>query len=188
MTFPQQWLVDEEVIKDSLKKCRNLHKTLCLGLSYGMGPKKLLQSAYEIGEELSKEQAAAFYRTYWRIFKGVKKLDKALAQHYKRTGRLQTSFGYCVYPDADYKAFNAFIQATVSGIMHSLNADFFERCNFARFITVIHDELLVEIPTDRLAEAKELWRQSVEWLNRGLKWNVKIRTGWVEGTNWFTAK
>jgi DNA polymerase I-like protein with 3'-5' exonuclease and polymerase domains len=189
LTFSDMWVKDEERIKSELKKSiRDGHKTGCLMILYGAGPATIVDSMFKAGYDITLKQGQQFYSTYFKTFPGIKRLAKALFRKQDREGRLQTEFGYCVYPDAEHKTLNYFIQASVSGIMHALNSKFFELCDFAHFITVIHDELLVEIPTHRLDEAHELWNQAVDWLNNRLNWTVKIRTGWKVGDSWFTAK
>jgi DNA polymerase I-like protein with 3'-5' exonuclease and polymerase domains len=188
-SFADQWLEDDEVIKGALKKeIRNLHKIWALGLSYSMGPQKLQLSAFENGYDLPLKITKDFFKAYWRAFGKVKALGDMLQAKYLRQGYLSTTFGYRLYPDKDYKCLNYFIQSTVSGIMHWLNWRFFQKQHEAKFITVIHDEVILEIPYNQVEEVRRIWEETVEELNTALGWTVKIRTGWKVGANLYEAK
>ncbi len=189
VTFAEKWLENPEYFtKGELKKPRQLHKLLTLGLGYSMGPKKLVIQARDHGFTLPLSTAKAFYAAHWRLFSGVQALGKRLEATYAQRGYLVNDFGYRLKPDAPYKALNYFIQSSVSGIMHVLCEKFFSLCPYARFITVIHDEIVFECPTDRLAEAKVLMQNAESSLNADLGWGVKIRVGWAEGRDWYEAK
>jgi hypothetical protein len=189
LTFAEKWLEDEEFFtKKLLKKERQLHKILALGLSYSMGPKKLVAQARNSGHALPYKTAKEFFTAYWTLFKDVKVLGERLQALFKRQGYLVNQFGYRLVPDADYKCLNYFIQSSVSGIMHVLCEKFFALAPWCRFITVIHDEIVFECPTDRLKEAKVLMQDAEKSLNEDLGWTVQVRVGWAEGRDWFEAK
>ncbi len=188
LSFSEQWLFNPDVIKDQIKEQRALHKILTLGLGYSMGPKKLVQSAYDKGHVLAPKVARDFFKSYWELFAGVRVLGDRLEQRFKRDGYLVNPFGYRLTPDPSYKALNYFIQSSVSGLINALCAKFFAICPYAEFITVVHDELVFEVPRDKQEEAKHLFYLAVESLNNDLNWTVKIRCGWVVGSNWFEAK
>jgi len=188
-TFAERWLKDPEFFtKRLLKKERQLHKILTLGLSYSMGPRKLVKSASDAGHILPLKTAKDFYSAHWALFSGVQAFGKRLEAIFQRQGYLVNDFGYRLIPDAEYKCLNYFIQSSVSGVMHVLCEKFFSVCDFARFITVIHDEVIMEIPLEKLAEAKQFMRNAEESLNSDLGWSVRIRVGWAEGKNWYEAK
>jgi hypothetical protein len=188
-TFAERWRKDSEFFtKGVLKKARALHKILALGLSYSMGPRKLVKSAYDAGYVLSLKDAKAFYAAYWSLFSGVQAFGKRLERLFAQRGYLVNDFGYRLIPDADYKCLNYFIQSSVSGIMHVLCEKYFSVCDFAQFITVIHDEVIMQIPTEKLELAKDLMKRAEESLNSDLGWSVRIRVGWAEGKNWYEAK
>jgi len=187
--FAQKWVEDEEYFtKNVLKKERALHKILALGLSYSMGPKKLVTQARDAGHAIDYPTAKAFYNAYWQLFEKVRFFGKRLEYVFKQKRFLVNQFGYRLVPDAEYKCLNYFIQSSVSGIMHVLCEKFFALAPWCRFITVIHDEVIFECPTPRLAEAKVLMQRAEESLNADLGWSVKVRVGWAEGGNWYEAK
>lgn len=185
LTFVEAWLKDPEIIKKALKKERAVHKMLCLALGYGCGPAKMVKQCYENGFELSLEEARAFFKAYWALFSGIKRFADALEARFKRVGYLVNQFGYRLVPDKPFKAFNYYIQSTISGILHVFCWKLFTIAPWARMLTVIHDELMVEVPTERLAEFRQLSQQATDSLNADLKWIVPVRTGFMFGQSWF---
>lgn len=188
-TFSEVWREDPDYItKKILKKERALHKTLTLGLGYSMGPKKLVRSAYDGGHDLPLKVAKAFFKAHWDLFNGVAQLGRALQSEYKARGFLVNDFGYRLVPDADYKCLNYFIQSTVSGIMNVLSEKFFTAAPYCQFVTVIHDELIFECPADRQDEARKAMDVACDSLNDDLGWDVRVRTGWAVGADFYEAK
>lgn len=188
-TFQQQWLEDKEVIqKKVLKDERAFHKILCLGLGYSMGPKHMVEAAFKAGHTLSLKDARAFFKAYWSLFKGVQRLGQYLESAYSAQKYLVNPFGYRLYPEPSYKALNYYIQSSVSGIINMLCVKYFTVADYCKFVTVIHDEIIFQVPVDRLAEAKETFNRAVDSLNEDLSWSVKIRCGWVEGKTLYEAK
>lgn len=188
LSFKESWSKNPEIIKKILKKERDFHKILTLGIGYSMGAVKMVESAFEAGYTLSLEHAKLFVKAYWKLFKGVKSLSRKLENIYKTQGDLINPFGYRLVPDKTYKAFNYFIQSGVSGLINVLCIKFFSYCTEARFITVIHDEIIFQIPIDKKEECKEKFKKALDSLNEDLEWSVAIKTGWKEGVNFYEAK
>lgn len=191
LTFLEQWAKDPEYIqKQVLKLERQIHKILALALSYGMGPKKMVKSAYEAGYSLSLEDARKFFAAYWKLFERIARLGKYLETQFHKQGHLINAFGYRLVPDKKeaYKCLNYFIQSSVSGIMHVLCMKFFAVAPFCRFVTCIHDELIYEVPTERIEDSKKLITLATDSMNKDLKWSVNIRTGFAPGNNLYEAK
>lgn len=186
-TFVGQWLKDPEVIRTFCKKDRQIHKILALGLGYGMGAKKMVKQMYDGGFMLSLEDAKSFKSAYWRLFKGVKRFAEKLSKEIERKGYMINPFGYRLTP-SPHKAFNYFIQSSVSGIMHVFSIKLFNQAPYAKFVTCIHDELIVEIPADKVEQFQRDKDLATQSLNSDLNWTVKIRTGYVTGSNWYEAK
>ena len=188
MSFAQQWVEDSDVIKDQLKPARNLHKMLALALGYGMGPKKMVKQAYDKGHELAMADAKIFYKEYWDLFNGVRLFAKKLERQIQRKGWMVNPFGYRLVPES-HKAFNYYIQSTVSGIMHLYRYYLMELSgDYAIFITCIHDELLMDVPDDKIELFRKHCQEATDKLNQNLKWTVAVRTGFVTGKTWYEAK
>lgn len=188
MSFAEAWVADAEVVKKLLSEDRAFHKILILGIGYAMGPEKMVLSAFQAGFDLSLSQARKFFKAYWKLIQRVKGLSNELTEQATRDGYLVNTFGYRSVPDPLYKSLNYFIQSSINGLISCLAMKYAAICPYAKFVTVIHDEVLYMIPKDKLAEAKVLWDSAVKSLNDDLGWSVQIRSGWVEGNNLYEAK
>lgn len=187
--FVEQWQMDAEVVKAYLKKERQIHKILALGLAYGLSsPKSMVEHALKAGYTLTPKEAKAFHDAYWQLFSGVKRLSDRLIVKWRKEGHIVNAFGYRSLPDADYKVLNAFIQSSVSGLMNMLCMKFFAAAPFCKFVGIVHDEVLFQCPDDRLVEARKIMDAAVESVNQELNWSVKVRTGWAPGKNLYEAK
>jgi hypothetical protein len=177
LSFADQWVVDSEVCKDYTKKAvRNFAKVACLGIGYGMGAKKFRVTAEENGTALTYKEAKATIDAYWELFKGLKALRDTLSWGVKRTKAQVNPFGYRSTPD-DHKAMNAYIQSSASGVLDVYCLKLFAICDFAEFIALIHDEVILSIPEGMQERFKLLSDQAVESLNKDLGWSVPIRFG-----------
>lgn len=188
LTFAEQWVTDSEVNKKDLKKERQLHKILCLGIGYGMQAKKLVQTAYENGHVITFADAKKFHRLYWSLFSGVDRLGKILQAQFNAKGYLVNEFGYRLVPEQDRLAFNYWIQSSVSGAINLLTMKFFTLAPYVKYVSTLHDELILEIEESRLSDAKAAMDTAVASLNADLNWSVNIRTGWAVGRNLYEAK
>lgn len=186
-TFSEQWLVDSDIAKKPIKKEREFSKLLKLAIDYGIGPKKMVKQAYERGYDLPFNTARKFHQNTWDTFDGVRKFRDYCALKVKKQGYLVNAFGYRLVP-SQFKAFNYFIQSSVSGIMHVLIQKLFFLAKYAKLVTIIHDELIVDLPIDKQEDFRKHLKEATDSLNEDLKWTVAIRTGLVFGSNWFEAK
>lgn len=186
-TFAEQWLDDAEIIKSALKRARQIHKILVLGIGYSMQPRTMVKSMYENGFELSLEDAKKFYDAYWALFPGVRRFSNQLEWQLKQEGYIVNPFGYRLTPEPRL-GFNYFCQSSVSGIVHVLTAKLFAAAPYARFAALIHDELIIELPLDKVEQFKIDKERAVDSLNEDLGWALKIRCGLVFGKDWYDAK
>ena len=188
-TFVEQWMEDPEVIKKELKKTRQLHKAICLGLGYSMGPKKLQKTLYESGNTLTMLQCREAFKAYWKLFAGLAKFIKSRQDLFvERSGVIINEFGFRMTQDSAHKAFNSLIQSTVTCLLNIFTGYLMKEAPYAKFITIIHDEIIVAVPADKLdlfAEAKE---NATRALNLELNWGVQVRTGFVTGKNLYDCK
>lgn len=178
----------QDYIKDQIKSQYAFHKAAALGFSYAMGAKRFQNVAYDAGHLISYGESKALFQTYWTLFSGIKRFANVCANNFKTRGFLVNEFGYRLIPDSDYKAFNYWIQSTVSGIMHVLCAKFFALAPYCKFLLVIHDEVLFVCPTERLDEARLAMKQAEASLNANLNWRVNMRVGFATGSNLYEAK
>ena len=188
LSFAQAWTKDPEIIKAFLKAERAFHKVLILGIGYAMGPSKMTLEAFQEGFQLDLQDARKFFKSYWKLIGKVQGLSDNLTERATETGYLINPFGFRCVPDPMYKSLNYFIQSSINGLISCLCVKFFDVCQDAKFITIIHDEVILQIPEDKVQEAKALMQKAVESLNEDLGWSVKIRTGWAPGKDMYTAK
>ena len=186
-TFQEQWLHDADVIKSALKKIRQISKILCLGISYGMQPKKMVKQMYEQGVSISLQEATEFFNAYWTLFNGVRRFSDKLKTQMQYDGFIINPFGYRLSPEPRL-AFNYFIQSSVSGLMHVYLMKLMAIAPYADFVTVIHDELILQVHKDRLEDLRGAVIAATQSLNDDLKWSVNMRMGFVAGENMYTAK
>lgn len=176
------WLKDPEIGKKALAKERKVSKPACLGFSYGMGPKKFKASAYDAGMDISASDCKAMYNGYWEIFAGIRGLVKALEQTMDNQKSIVNPFGYRLTTEP-HKAFNAVIQSSASGVMDVHCLKFFQRlsdmCITWKFVALVHDEIIFQVPEDRIEEAKLIQDQCVVELNQDLGWPIPMRLGWA---------
>lgn len=186
-TFSQQWLDDREVVLREIKVLRQLIKAWALGLSYGMSAKTLVGHAYNAGYVLTPQVASQFHKSYWTTYSGVRAFARRLAAIAKQEGYIINPFGFRLVPEP-HKAFNAFIQSSVSGLIAVLCTKLFSIADYAELVTIIHDELISEVPVDRVDDFKAASKLAVQSLNEDLGWSIDIRTGFVSGKDWYDAK
>lgn len=189
LTFTEQWLKDNEVIKGALKKqFRAVVKAMVLALGYGAGWKKLRAMAYEHGFIISAAEAKEMHRQFWNTYRYMGAFARHCAERVKEHGCIVNDFGYRLTPEP-HKAFNAVIQSSASGVLDLLQINFFDICKHidrrkdARGL--IHDELLFDVPKEFEAECRQDMQRAVDRLNEQLQWDVPIRTGWQSGDNHF---
>jgi hypothetical protein len=185
--FGTQWLKDPEVIKTRLKRVRKNAKWQALGFAYGLGPKKLKVQAYDNGFRMDDDQCLACYKAYWMLFKGIKEYQKVLSRAMEERGWLQNPFGFR-YTCQPHTAFNYMIQSSVSSILNWFTSELFDRAPYAKFVTIIHDEVLCEVPVTKVEEFERLKEQVAADINAELNWTVDLRFGFAVGKNLYEAK
>ena len=186
-SFGRQWLKDPEAIKTRLKRVRKNAKWQALGFAYGLGPKKLKVQAYDNGFRMDDDQCLACYKAYWMLFKGIKDYQTLLSNAMEERGWLENPFGFR-YTCQPHTAFNYMIQSSVSSILNWFTSELLDRAPYAKFVTIIHDELIAQVPanmTDQFYITKE---EVVRDINRQLKWDIDLRFGFAVGNNMYDAK
>lgn len=185
----KHWLTDAEAIKAKYKKTRALHKTLFLALMYGQGPRGMVNFARDQGIDLDGRVAKQVHHSFWNeLFPKVRMLGERLEVQFKRQGCLVNEFGYRMVPERESLCLNYMIQSSVSGII-KLFDDFVQlEAPKATWVTVIHDEQIWEVPSDRVEDFRICVQRATQRLNDFLKWSVEIRTGFAPGGTLYDAK
>lgn len=181
-----EWLQKKHPV---LGPIRTSHKGQILGMGYEMGPKKMVQQAWDAGHTLKLEDAKVFHARYWdQVIPEVARTKQRLQYQYKQKGHLVNAFGFLLRPSSPHKCLNYFIQSSVSGIMYVILHKLMFLIPDLKCEGIIHDELILQVHKDAVEDTRDKLAQSVHWLNDQLKWSVKIRTGFAVGGNFFEAK
>lgn len=189
LSFYDQWVEDREVILRDIKIERGQWKATILALLYGQGPRGMVDHAYNHGFELSLLHAKDFHYLFWhKLFPDVRKFGEMLSNQYKRKGVLINDFRCRLYPESAHKCLNYWNQSSVSGIMKLLESHLYSISNYIIPHPPIHDELILELPTDRVEDLRLDVLEAVKRLNDTLNWRLPIRTGFVVGKDLYEAK
>jgi DNA polymerase I len=181
----------EQVTSDQ----RRSAKAINFGLIYGM-------SAHGLSKQLGIErhQAAEYMTTYFERYPGVKNYMNTTRDQAKLDGYVETIFGRRLYlPEinssngmrrqyAERTAINAPMQGTAADIikraMINIQAWLIESNSKIRMIMQVHDELVFEVPTDQINEAKTMIEQYME---KAAELAVPLEVGIGTGDNWEQA-
>lgn len=175
LSFCDQWMIDPEVCKDYTKKAvRTFAKIACLGIGYGMGYRKFKTTSEENGKPISNAESRGTIKSYWDGYEGLKALRDTLSWEVERNGSVVNPFGYRCTPDP-YKAFNAYIQSSASGVLDVYILKLFQVAKYAKFIALIHDEVVLTIPEDKVEQFRADSAKVADSLNEDLSWSVPIR-------------
>src|SRR6266850_5512475 len=172
---------------------RNQVKQFSYGIAYGM-------STYGVSQRLGVEmdEAASFVETYYAQFPKVRNFLAAQVDKAKVDGFTTTMFGRRRYlPEllssnfrlralGERMALNAPIQGSAADILKKamIGVDAALRQEpIAKMLLTVHDELVFEVPTDKLGEARALIEKEMTQaadLRCGLAVEVHSGTSWAE--------
>jgi DNA polymerase-1 len=173
-------------------EARRLAKVINFGIIYGMGPQRL---AGELAIPLT--EASAYIKRYFERLPGVRGfLDETLLGARER-GFVSTMYGRRRYlpelrgPDggaraqAERIAINTPIQGSAADLIKlatvRLHAALAERAIAATIVLQVHDELLLEAPTESLSAAGDAVRREMEGV---AALRVPLRVELKAGPNW----
>jgi len=176
---------------------RRLAKAINFGLIYGMSDYGLAART-----ELSQEEAARFIRNYFAQFPAVQAYLEEIKRQAREQGYVETLFGRRRYfPElapgskvplsmrraAERMAINMPIQGTAADIikiaMIRLHHELAARGLRAGMILQVHDELVLEVPEEELAEVRALVRSVMEGactLRAPLYVDIAVGKNWLE--------
>ncbi len=175
---------------------RRAAKTINFGLIYGMG-------AYALARELgvSNAEAAKFIDAYFSRLPKVREWLDATKEQARATGKVTTLFGRVrwiagldaansqVRGNAERQAINAPVQGTAADLMKlamiRLHRELESGGLPARLLLQVHDELVLEVADEAVAEAAALARGVMEGAAQ-LRVPLKVDTG--TGASWAAAK
>jgi DNA polymerase I-like protein with 3'-5' exonuclease and polymerase domains len=189
-SFSDQWLQDPDVIKACLKKPRAVAKMVVLAIGYGAGASKIFKSVIEAGFKIEKSDADNMVRTYKRLFTGIMEFSRNCSLTWEANHeRVTNKFNYSMMISSGHKAANAIIQSSVNPIMQYFLIKLLEGCPIARYVTTIHDELIILVPDSSLELLKESHRLATVAVNKWLKWEtITMSFGFAVGKTLYEAK
>jgi DNA polymerase-1 len=171
---------------------RRLAKVINFGIIYGMGPQRL---AGELG--ISQNAASDYIKRYFERLPGVRDWFEKTLTEAREQGFVATMYGRRRYlPDlngpqggaraqAERIAINTPIQGGAADLiklaMVRLDAVICDRKLPARILLQVHDELLLEVATDGLAEVGATVRRAMEG---AAELRVPLRVELKSGPNW----
>ncbi|MHB1415320.1 MAG: DNA polymerase I, partial [Chloroflexota bacterium] len=175
---------------------RRLAKTVNFGVLYGMSEYGLSQRA-----DLSRQDAAEYIARYLGKYEGVRRYIESTLADARRDGYVSTLLGrrrpipevtssvYGLRQAAERMAINAPIQGTAADIiklaMIDLDRALRERGEEARMLLQVHDELVLEVPRERLTEYVDLTR---EMMANAYPLSVPLKVDVSAGPNWDELK
>jgi DNA polymerase I len=180
-------------LSDVTSAMRNQVKQFSYGIAYGM-------STYGVSQRLGVEmdEAASFVETYYAQFPKVREFLAAQVEKAKVDGFTTTMFGRRRYlPEllsSNYRlralgermALNAPIQGSAADIIKKamVGVDTALRHEpVAKMLLTVHDELVFEVPTDKLDQARVLIERAMNQaadLRCGLAVDVHTGSNWAE--------
>jgi DNA polymerase-1 len=159
--------------KNVLAEQRRIAKTINFGVMYGM-------SAFRLANELriSRTEAAAFIEAYFRTYSGVRDYIAELIHKTEELGYTSTIFGRRRHiptinsrnktekAAAERVAVNTPIQGSAADIvktaMLALDKALTAAASPAKLLLQVHDELILECPTNAAKETCELVKREME--------------------------
>ncbi len=171
---------------------RRLAKTINFGVLYGMSEYGLSQRV-----DLSREDAAQYISRYLGKYVGVNGYIQRTLEQVRREGYVTTLLGrrrripeinspvFSVRQGAERMAINAPIQGTAADIikiaMINLDRALRERGYEGALLLQVHDELVLEVPRQALAELAELTRETMA---SAFPLAVPLKVDVAAGPNW----
>ena len=177
---------------------RALAKTINFGLMYGMGDYGLSSRT-----DLTVSEARMFIEAYFKRFSRVKEYLENTVRQAREKGYVETILGRRRYfPEllssaanvalrraAERAAVNMPVQGSAADIMKlamiRLDRQLRERQFRARMVLQVHDELVLEVPEDELAEVKAL---VVDVMENAYKLSVPLKVQASVGKTWMEMK
>jgi DNA polymerase-1 len=177
------------------REMRSQAKVINFGLLYGMGPQRL---ARETG--LSVPEAKKFIERYFGAFPKVRAWIDALLASARETGYVETRLGRRRRtPDinssnsrarsfAENAAVNTPVQGSAADIIKRAMIDLERELGASplggKLLLQVHDELVLEVPTDEVEETIAMLRRCME---EAVVLDVPLAVDVGSGTNWLEA-
>ena len=168
-------------------------KAVNFGIVYGI-------SAFGLGEDLSidRKEAQSYINKYFETYPGVKEFLDSQVAHAKENGYVLTLFNrlrpipeisssnFMQRSFGERVAMNSPIQGTAADIMKlamiSVDRELRRQGLKSRIVLQVHDELLLECPTDEAEKVKGILKEKME---NAAKLKVKLIADVNLGDTWY---
>ena len=192
LTASEVFSVDQNAVTPDLR--RNA-KAINFGLIYGI-------SAFGLGKQLgiNRNLAAEYMAMYFTKYPGVKDYMESTKQSARDLGYIETLFGRRLYlrdinagngirrQAAERAAINAPVQGTAADIMKiamiNMHQELKKAKLEAKMTLQVHDELIIESPTDETKEVVDLLKKS---MSKAATLKVPLEVDVGIGNNWDQA-
>jgi len=171
---------------------RRRAKVFNFGVLYGLS-----EHGLAVREKISREDAAAFIRTYFEKYPGIRRYTEETVSSVRSLGYGQTLFGrrryfpeinstnFNVRGGAEREAINMPVQGTAADIiktaMNRLDAEMQRRRLRSLMILQIHDELIFECPQEELDQMRQL---CLDIMPSPLEMAVPLKIDTKTGRSW----
>ena len=144
---------------------RQAYKAVNLGLVYGMGAEGLRETARQsYGVDIPIEQAVLFRRRFFETYRGVREWHQRIKTDAAGEGRTLIGRRFPFRPEAGLpERSNLPVQGTAADIIKKALGLLVARLDRETWIiAVVHDEILLESPSDRAPDAASLLCAAME--------------------------
>lgn len=190
---PHAWMaaqihggVMEDYVKGSDgEAARTQAKNTMFAITYGAGAPRVADM-----NGISREQAKSLISKIKKSLPGYFRLNKRIRNKIEAEGHVNTLFGrrQLVSPDKAYVGLNALIQGSAADVMKQglVNVNEAVTPYGAKPLLVVHDEVVVEVPTENAEHVKQLTEQA---MNEAFDLNPPLAvSGSIVDTNYADAK
>lgn len=183
-------------LEDVTAELRSKAKAVNFGIVYGIGAFSLSKDIHS-----TRAEAESFINSYLALYSSVGRFMKECIEKAKKDGYSETLFARRRYlPELSssngmLRAFgervarNMPIQGTAADIikiaMIKVNRRLKNELPEAKLIMQVHDELIIEAPTDKAMQAAEILKQEME---HAVSLTVTLRADVGIGRTWYDAK
>ncbi len=181
--------------EDVTSEMRSKAKAINFGVIYGMGARALGRQI-----KVSTKEATAFIETYFKTYPGVRTFIDETKEKAGRDGWVETLLGRRrLLPDINSDnprirsfqervAVNTPIQGTAADLIKLAMLRIQKQLNESDLdvllLLQVHDELVLELPLENLAEISEIVRKGMEG---ALKLDIPLLVDMNHGSNWSEA-
>lgn len=182
---------DSDEAKKKLGSKYALSKKFVLALLYGLGKKSLGADMRESNVIMTNEEVAAVYNGFWDSIPQARDFRDVIAHMFKKAYKekrpFMSPFGLPLPSSQSSKGFNYIIQSSVSSFIRRLNMNLLKH-DWIKLVTVIHDELVMEVPKDRVDEYRTILKNEEKYTNDLFGFKYPLNLGFNVANSFYGLK